>query len=201
MAGIPYYDQHATVLTEQYEALAPEAVHHWLIDLMPTGKDLKALDVGAGSGRDAAWLASRGYDVWAVEPSEGMRLQGQQLHATSRITWVEDALPKLEVITGLNQGYDFILLSAVWMHVAPEQRVSAFEKLTQLLEPKGVLAITLRCGPAPAERAMYEVTEQEVRQLADRFGVKVLRCVTAPDQSGRSEISWIQMALQNDLPG
>jgi hypothetical protein len=62
-----------------------------------------------------------------------MRLQGQQLHATSRITWVEDALPKLEAITGLNQGYDFILLSAVWMHIAPEQRVSAFETLTQLL--------------------------------------------------------------------
>jgi SAM-dependent methyltransferase len=201
MAGIPYYDQHATALTEQYEALAPEAVHHWLIDLVPAGKGLKALDVGAGSGRDAAWLASRGYAVWAVEPSEGMRLQGQQLHATSRITWVEDALPKLDAITALNQGYDFILLSAVWMHIAPEQRVSAFETLTQLLGPKGVLAITLRCGPAPAERAMYEVSEQEVRQLADRFGVKVLRCVTAPDQSGRNEISWIQMALQNDLPG
>lgn len=201
MAGIPYYDQHATALTEQYEALAPEAVHHWLIDLMPTGKDLKALDVGAGSGRDAAWLASRDYEVWAVEPSEGMRTQGQQLHATSRITWVEDALPKLDAITALSQGYDFILLSAVWMHVAPEQRVSAFETLAQLLGPNGVLAITLRCGPAPAERAMHEVSEEEVRQLADRFGVKVLRCVTAPDQSGRSEISWIQMALQNTLPG
>ena len=201
MAGIPYYDQHATALTEQYEALAPEAVHHWLIDLMPAGNALKALDVGAGSGRDAAWLASCGYEVWAVEPSEGMRAQGQQLHVTSRITWVEDALPKLDAITGLNQGYDFILLSAVWMHVAPEQRASAFETLVQLLDPKGVLAITLRCGPAAAERAMYEVSKEEVRQLADRFGVKVLRCVTAPDQSGRSEISWIQMALQNDLPG
>lgn len=201
MAGIPYYDQHATALTEQYEALAPEAVHHWLIDLIPTRKGLKALDVGAGSGRDAAWLASRGYDVWAVEPSEGMRTQGKQLHATSRITWVEDALPKLEAITGLKLRYDFILLSAVWMHIAPEQRVSAFETLTQLLKNMGVLAITLRCGPAPAERAMYEVSEQEVRQLADRFGMKVLRCVTAPDQSGRSEISWIQMALQNTLPG
>ena len=201
MAGIPYYDQHATALTEQYEALAPEAVHHWLIDLMPTGNGLKALDVGAGSGRDAAWLASRGYAVWAVEPSEGMRLQGQQLHATSRITWVEDDLPKLDAITALNQGYDFILLSAVWMHVAPEQRASAFEALVQLLGLNGILAITLRCGPTPAERAMYEVSEQEVRHLADRFGVKVLRCVTAPDQSGRSEISWIQMALQNDLPG
>ena len=200
MAGIPYYDQHATQLTEQYEALAPEAVHNWLIDLMPVGSELKALDVGAGSGRDAAWLASLGYDVWAVEPSEGMRAQGQQLHAESRITWVEDALPELACITALNQRYDFILLSAVWMHVPPEQRASAFETLEGLLTKNGVLAITLRCGPAPAERAMFEVSEEEVRQLADRFDVKVLRCVNAADQSGRGEISWIQMALQNNLP-
>ena len=48
---------------------------------------------------------------------------------------------------------------------------------------------------------MYELSEEEIRRLADRFGVKVLRCVTAPDQIGRSEISWIQMALQNTLPG
>jgi SAM-dependent methyltransferase len=200
MAGIPYYDQHATQLTEQYEALAPEAVHHWLIDLMPVGSELKALDVGAGSGRDAAWLVSLGYDVWAVEPSEGMRAQGQQLHATSRITWVEDALPKLASIAALNQRYDFILLSAVWMHVPPEQRASAFETLAGLLTKNGLLAITLRCGPAPAERAMFEVSEEEIRQLANRFGVTVLRCVNAADQSGRSEISWIQMALQNNLP-
>ena len=38
-----------------------------------------------------------------------------------------------------------------------------------------------------------------VRLEPDRFGVKVLRCVNAADQSGRGEISWIQMALQNNL--
>jgi hypothetical protein len=48
---------------------------------------------------------------------------------------------------------------------------------------------------------MFEASEEEVRQLADRFDVKALRCVTAADQSGRGEINWIQMALQNSLQG
>jgi SAM-dependent methyltransferase len=205
MTGIPYYDANAQRLTEQYEALVAHSLHHWVRDLLPTQANLWALDVGAGSGRDAAWLASLGFSVWAVEPSLGMRREAQQRHPMAAITWHEDNLPDLQKIRSLaakrDVSFDFILLSAVWMHVPPGRRVSAFETLSELLTPKGVLAITLRCGPAPAERAMYEVSEEEVRQLADRFGVKVLRCVTAPDQSGRSEVSWIQMALQNDLPG
>ena len=31
------------------------------------------MDVGAGSGRDAAWLASLGYNVTGVEPAQAMR--------------------------------------------------------------------------------------------------------------------------------
>jgi hypothetical protein len=134
-----------------------------------------------------------------------MRREAQQRHPIAAITWHEDHLPDLQKIRSLavktGVSFDFILLSAVWMHVPPEQRASAFETLAGLLTPKGVLAITLRCGSAPAERAMFEVSEEEVRQLADRFGVKVLRCVNAADQSGRGEISWIQMALQNSLQG
>lgn len=85
------------------------------------------------------------------------------------------------------------------MHLAPHQRTTAFKNLMGLLAAGGILAVTLRCGPAPAEREMYEVTEEEIRQLSAEYGATVLRCLSAPDQSGRSEISWIQMALQKKL--
>src|SRR3954453_13162715 len=52
------YNAQAGVLAARYEALAAEAVHGALIDFAPQGSDRIALDVGAGSGRDAAWLAS-----------------------------------------------------------------------------------------------------------------------------------------------
>jgi FkbM family methyltransferase len=47
------------------------------------------LDIGAGSGRDAAWLASLGYEVIAVEPSAAMVREAQRIHSESAIHRVE----------------------------------------------------------------------------------------------------------------
>ncbi|RUT67608.1 SAM-dependent methyltransferase, partial [Flavobacterium cupreum] len=67
MTHIPHYEQNAQELVDRYESLSFEHVHADLLDLLPA-PGATILDVGAGSGRDAAWFAARGYDVVAVEP-------------------------------------------------------------------------------------------------------------------------------------
>ncbi|WP_242065492.1 bifunctional 2-polyprenyl-6-hydroxyphenol methylase/3-demethylubiquinol 3-O-methyltransferase UbiG [Trichocoleus sp. FACHB-262] len=114
------------------------------------------LDIGAGSGRDAAWLADQGHEVVAVEPAAAMREAGQCLHPDSRIRWIDDCLPSLPNLHQLGLAFDFILLSAVWMHVPPAERSRAFRKVITLLKLGGPLAITLRHGPAEAQRQIYE---------------------------------------------
>jgi hypothetical protein len=52
--------------------------------------------------------------------------------------------------TGLSA--DAILLSAVWIHVRPAERPRAFRKLVCLLRPSGLLAMSLREGPAEPSR-------------------------------------------------
>src|SRR3954454_23564265 len=89
-----WYDAHAGELASSYEAVDPEQLHSWFADLLPTAPSL-VLDVGAGTGRDAAWLARKGHSVVAVEPSAGMRGQAEILHAGAGITWMEDQLPAL----------------------------------------------------------------------------------------------------------
>ncbi len=121
MTPILHYEQHASQLATQYESLAFEDLHAELIDLLPA-PGTTILDVGAGSGRDAAWLASRGYHVVAVEPSNAMRAQGRTLHSSPYIHWVADSLPELTQVGRLGLTFDFILLSAVWMHVPPASR-------------------------------------------------------------------------------
>jgi protein-L-isoaspartate O-methyltransferase len=69
---IGWYDVHADEAVGRYESLAPERINDWVRDFLP-GQPGLILDVGAGSGRDAAWLASLGHEVIAVEPSEQMR--------------------------------------------------------------------------------------------------------------------------------
>ena len=58
-------------MADQYNSVPFESVHKdWLDDIPSEGM---ALDVGAGSGRDARFLAARGLSVVAVEPADGIR--------------------------------------------------------------------------------------------------------------------------------
>ena len=67
-----WYETHAQEAAARYESVAADQINGWLLDLLPK-RSAAVLDVGAGSGRDAAWIASLGHDVIAVEPSAAMR--------------------------------------------------------------------------------------------------------------------------------
>ncbi|WP_426111334.1 methyltransferase domain-containing protein [Massilia sp. PWRC2] len=194
MASLPHYDQHAARLVEQYESLAFEAVHDSLLDLLPPA-GATILDVGAGSGRDAAWLADRGYEVVAVEPSAAMLAHARVLHPCSRIHWVADCLPDLAQVGRLGLSFDLILLSAVWMHIPPGQRHRALRKLATLLAPKGRIAISLRLGTADAERGMFAVSLPELVGMAQQFGLRIVHTHNSADRLGRSEVSWTSVVL------
>ncbi|MCY4198668.1 MAG: methyltransferase domain-containing protein [Gammaproteobacteria bacterium] len=65
---IAVYERDAEALAERYERIEFERVHCEVLELLPKA-GASVLDVGAGSGRDAAWFAANGYQVTAVEPS------------------------------------------------------------------------------------------------------------------------------------
>jgi SAM-dependent methyltransferase len=194
MASIPHYDQHAARLVEQYESLSFQEVHAGLTGMLPP-PGATVLDVGAGSGRDAAWFAANGYDVVAVEPSEAMLAHARKRHPSSRIHWLADSLPDLANVRRLGLSFDLILLSAVWMHIPPAERQRSLRKLATLLAPKGRIAISLRLGPPDTERAMYAVSYAELSSLAQQFGLRIVHTDDSQDRLGRSEISWTTVVL------
>jgi len=112
------YDLLAPRLVAEYEALDPTAYRATYATLLPRGPDQLALDVGAGSGRDTAWLTTLGFDVMAAEPSRGTREVGEGLHADTGIRRLDDRLPDLDATHALGLSFDVSLLSAVWQHVA-----------------------------------------------------------------------------------
>jgi SAM-dependent methyltransferase len=193
--GSAWYDSRAADLCRRYESLSAASVHAWLADRLPSFCG-RALDVGAGSGRDAAWLASRGFDVVAVEPAPNMIAEAQRLHRGSRIQWLDDSLPSLARTVRLGGGFDLILLSAVWMHVALHDRQRAFRKLVSMLNPGGRMALTLRQGPAEPERYLYECSQAEIERLAQAHGAYVEYVSVAPDQLGRKDVSWVHMLIR-----
>ena len=85
---LDYYDSNAPHLAATYESLEAARLNAWFQDVLPVAPAC-VLDIGAGSGRDAAWLASLGYEVVAVEPSAAMVREAQRIHPESVIHWVE----------------------------------------------------------------------------------------------------------------
>src|SRR5260370_5007628 len=82
----------------------------------------RVLDVGAGTGRDAAALAALGHTVGAVEPTPELPAHGQRLHPEAAITWIHDSLPDPRKVHARGPRLHLIMLTAGWIHLASEQR-------------------------------------------------------------------------------
>jgi SAM-dependent methyltransferase len=193
--AVAWYDENAEAIIERHESLAPEKVNAWLADVLPNQPAL-VLDVGAGSGRDAAWLASRGHEVIAVEPSEQMRHRGERLHRADKIRWINDRLPGLENVHRLGISFDFILLNAVWMHLAPANRRRAFRKLVTLLKPGAWMAISFRQPEPGNPRSMFPCHLDELEQLARIHGTFIEGVETASDELARTGIEWTRLIIR-----
>lgn len=193
--AVRWYTANAEKVFPRYESVAAEDVHSWLNGMLPKAPAL-ILDVGAGSGRDAAWLARKGHEIVAVEPSDIMREMAQRHHPSPSIQWLSDHLPSLDNVFRLGLAFDLILLSAVWMHIPPGDRARAFRKLITLLKPGGSIAITLRRGPAEAERGMFEVSLAEIELFCRANGAFVQKADQAADKLKRADVTWTQVIVQ-----
>lgn len=190
------YDAQSEFYFETYERLAFDKTHAAFLPFLPKCEGSRCLDVGAGSGRDSAALALCGYHVTAVEPSTGLRAMAARAHAGLAVRWVEDSLPQLCALKACNLRYDFILVSAVWMHLAPDERQPSLRTLAGLIESTGVIAITLRLGPPDRSRVMFPVSVEEVLTQAARVGLAPRLIATDdPDSLGREEVRWAKLAF------
>ncbi|MEV5078774.1 class I SAM-dependent methyltransferase [Streptomyces sp. NPDC056159] len=194
VAGVqPYYAENAGRLGERYGSVNFEEVHGGVLDLLPP-TPAAVVDVGAGTGRDAAALARRGYQVMAVEPVREMQEVAQRLDPSEDISWVEDSLPELSRVQGT---FDLALLSAVWMHLLPAARGRAMERLAALLAPAGLLVISLRRGDPPTDRLMFDVPAEDVVRDGERVGLRLVRLVEeGADRLGRADVWWQTIALR-----
>jgi SAM-dependent methyltransferase len=187
-----YYQQHAEQLAEQYNSLEASEVHAAWKHLLGSVEPGLACDIGAGSGRDANWLAEQGWEVIAVEPAKAMReIAMPQAHP--RVSWLDDELPKLRKLRETGYRFNLILVSAVWMHLSPNQREIGFRVLSDLLAAGGVLVITLRheSGAGVREaRDFHEVNSGELLQLASRRALQVVHEGRDDDKLGRQAVKW-----------
>ncbi len=191
---ISFYNQNATRVAEQYESVAFETVHRDLLEFLPS-PPASALDIGAGSGRDANWLSKSGFNVVAVEPSENLRTIAARLYLSQRIVWLDDRLPGLHKLTNF-RAFDLILCSAVWMHLSRHEQILSMRRLSTLSAGHGRVCITFR-SIAHEEIPLNEIVPEEVIEDARLVGFKMLNQGTSSDYRNREGIIWHSIVFQN----
>lgn len=200
--GTEGYAEQANELVERYEAVAFADKYPTLLHLLP-GKPGRVLDIGAGTGADAAWFASLGHAVVAVEPTDELRRAGMARHCSSAIEWIKDAFPDLDLVRGLARQFDLVTVTAVWMHLNEAERRQAMPHLVSLLAPKGVLLMSLRHGPLPAQRRMFDVAPEEAVSLAEGCGLRCLAVnANVPSVQGfnrNAGVTWSVLAFQGNV--
>ncbi|MFE1787180.1 class I SAM-dependent methyltransferase [Streptomyces sp. NPDC059525] len=192
--GTAGYAEAAEALAIQYEAVTFDEVHCDVLTLIPTEPG-RILDVGAGTGRDAAALAALGHRVVAVEPTAELRAHGQRIHADSEIDWVDDVLPDLTLSRHAGQ-FEAVFATAVWMHLNAEERCRAMARIAALLVPGGRFFVNLRHGPVPDGRLMFDVSAAETVELAGMYGLRAVHRSDCPDLLGRDSVRWSRLVLQ-----
>lgn len=188
------YAEHADALAAQYESITFADVHRETLHLMPT-RPSRVLDIGAGTGRDAAALAALGHQVLAVEPTAAFRDLGQRLHPETTIEWLDDGLPELSRVLARGNQFDLILLTAVWMHLDVREREVGMERLARLVAPSGQIFMSLRHGPVPSGRRMFDVSFEETDKLAQQHGLRAILRREREGMFGRTDVRWTFLAL------
>lgn len=189
VSGTEGYSTEAPELLKLYEEVTFEQAHGGVLDLVPAAP-LDVLEIGAGTGRDAAWFAARGDRVTAIEPTREMREGGMKLHPSPNITWIDDYLPELASVRG--RSFDLVWLSAVWMHFFAAERAAMMPVVTALVKPGGALMVSLRHGPLPEGRRMFEVGADETIALAAQSKLDLVRSGDFPSTRAR-DVTWSRL--------
>ena len=188
---------------EQYRGRAAHHQPRPNANLVSEATDLatgRALDAGCGEGADAIWLASRGWQVTAVDFAstalERARANAADLdtEVAGRIDWVHADLTACTPPAGR-----FDLVSAQYVHVPDAARGSLFQRLAAAVAPGGTLLVaghhpsdldtTVARGEDPG---LYVTTEQIAASLdPDRWEIVVAesRSRTESDHHGHGEVA------------
>jgi SAM-dependent methyltransferase len=102
---------------------------------LPPGR---ALDLGAGEGRNAVWLAERGWQVTAVDFSTAGLAKGRRLAAGHGVA-VDWVLADLRDYQPPEAAFQLVLIA--YLHLQPADRAAVLHRAATALAPGGTLLV------------------------------------------------------------
>lgn len=192
-----FYNDNAPTFFERYRSLSTSEVIGEAVSAVPEEPSL-VLDIGSGSGRDSEWLAAQGHTVVSVEPAEALRDLAIANGQDRRIIHFQTTLPELHGLDQFTGGFDFVLCSAVWMHLDDVERPHAAKRLHAIMKPGASAIVTFKVAPPDFDRVMFEIEPETAAQDFRAAGFE-LQMRENVDLLGRDTTRWFTCVLTKPL--
>ncbi len=195
-----YYDKNAQSLANRYEMAEMGYTHQNLLRHLPEGG--RVIEIGCGSGRDAFFLLSHGYDVTVVDASSEMLRAALANHPelAGRIYHAAIPFPSKHPLSKLS--FNALVMIATVMRISDQDLSQCVSQIRQLLKPDGILFISTSIGregiteDRDSEGRIYvERQPDELQLLFKRLGFRLIANYQNADSFGRN-FNWITLVMQ-----
>ena len=116
----------------------PNAVVVERVTSLPRGR---ALDLACGEGRNAHWLATRGWEVTGLDYSAVALDKARRVAAEAPRSVRERLDYRVADVTDSDLGGEYDLVLMIYLHLAPEERLQVVNRAISALKPDGILMI------------------------------------------------------------
>ena len=203
-ATVEYYDRNAGSCGARYESADMSHLDHLLLRHLPE-RGARVLELGCGSGREAAFLLQSGHDVYGLDASEGMIEEALRRHPELAGRLSREVVPLPEGSRLLSERFDAVLAIALLMHIPDSELFEAILQWKRVLRPLGVIFISVSTGRPGVDadgrgqggRLFRERPPEELQLLFERLGFRLAARYQTPDSLQRGML-WNSLVFQLD---
>ncbi|MBY4127299.1 class I SAM-dependent methyltransferase [Rhodococcus fascians] len=190
---------------DRRELVYGEAPNAAVVEVATSLERGRALDLASGQGRNAIWLATRGWTVDAVDFSSVALTRAHRVAHSAprsireRLTWIHADVTQL--VTEPN--YDLVLM--LYLHLPPNERRRAVSAAVSALKPDGILMIlghhssNINAGVGgPQEVEILYTPEDLVSDIGSRLTIETAEN-RYRDVSGGTAIDSLLLASRSGL--
>ena len=195
---LDYYENHVAELAERYDSADMEQPHKQLLTIFAPGA--KLLEIGCGSGRDAAFLLAKKRNIQCIEPSRQMIQETLQRRPELGGRLFAGSVPgNLPENLYRPRYYDGVYAMAVLMHLKQEALAPTFSLFYTLIKPQGRLFFSVPLGRPDLKKSGYDpqgryfllLPEKDWVSMAEAAGFTGIKTTKNSDGLGRGAITWL----------
>ncbi len=198
--GIHHYRKNAIELAGRYESADVTRLQMDLRDAMTRRE--RVLELGCGSGRDAAFLVRHGGigGLTATDGSPEMLREALKLHPELQGCLEELIFPEgLAGLARAGRRYSGIYSIAALMHLSADDIAETARQLELITEPGGILFISVcteRDTPPSGDHRPFTLKPAEWwRSIFQEAGFRMVEMKITTDGLDRQNTSWLNMTM------